>query len=264
MIDENDFYITLPSNNKSHKDNSTSQFRVTLPRQLTLPGKWEVSMTEISFPFTWFNVDSANSSSSRIPDGMCFMVFRNGKTVPLAIPSGSYPSAKFLIQAMKRAIEKQGLQGHISFQYDTVFNQFLFSIDKKSPVVHVVLSDKLKYIMGFSQNVLDKPYIIAKYPPDFRGSIDHMYVYSNIVQPTIVGDSYEQLLRIVNVTCENNAFGTYVEKIYTMPYYVPVLMRQLDTITISINTDQNVPVNFMYGKVVVKLHFRKVRVSLFE
>jgi hypothetical protein len=119
--------------------------------------------------------------------------------------------------------------------------------------------------MGFATEVItkDEKTVVAKYPPDFRGGIDQLYLYSNIAQPQIIGDSYGQVLRIVSVT-DDKDFGTIIEHVYPTPHYVPVQLRNLDTISISINTDQNVPIRFMYGKTLVKLHLRRVRMNIFE
>ena len=81
-----------------------------------------------------------------------------------------------------------------------------------------------------------------------------MYVYCDIVEPQIVGDCLTPLLRVVNV--EGNHDDVLV-KSFDFPHYVPVSKRELSTIEINIKDDANRFVGFRYGKVVVKLHFRK-------
>lgn len=52
------FYVTLPSNASLNvfKNNTSSSFREDLAQYLHLDGAWEVAVTEISYPYTWFNL----------------------------------------------------------------------------------------------------------------------------------------------------------------------------------------------------------------
>lgn len=62
-----DFYITLPSNSSMEHfpENTQSCFRTKLSAPLVLVGNdWEVGLTEIFIPKTWYNVDGHNSAYS--------------------------------------------------------------------------------------------------------------------------------------------------------------------------------------------------------
>lgn len=62
-----DFYITLPSNSsiEHFPENTQSCFRTKLSAPLVLVGDdWEVGLTEIFIPKTWYNVDGHNSTYS--------------------------------------------------------------------------------------------------------------------------------------------------------------------------------------------------------
>lgn len=95
----------------------------------------------------------------------------------------------------------------------------------------------------------------AQYPFDLRAGIDSLYIYCDIILPQLVGNTREQLLRIVAVTGE---FGEIIDSVFVSPHYVPVLKKQFSTVDISIKTDRNRPIAFQFGKTIVKLHFRKV------
>jgi hypothetical protein len=257
----NNFYLTLPSNTTTHSDNSPAHFNVTIPRAITLVGKWEVALTEISFPYTWYNIDKTPEEN----DTVFFLKTSSSKKVPIEIPQGHYTDANILLEAFRRSVDNKKLQGHVKLNHDSVLNKFSLHIHNGSIISEIVLSKKLQYIMGFESNTISKTdgTIIAKYPPDFRGGVDQLYVYSNIVQPQIIGNSLGQVIRIVNVTNDNEKFGCIVERVYPTPHYVPIQLRKIDNISVSINTDQNVPVRFMYGKTLVKLHMRRVPINIF-
>jgi hypothetical protein len=85
--------------------------------------------------------------------------------------------------------------------------------------------------------------------------INALYIYSDICQYQIVGDTEAPLLQVVSAIESNDDF--YIEKIYDSPHYVPVARNNLENITIDIRSDLGNPIQFQSGRIVVKLHFRK-------
>ena len=59
----NQFYLTLPSNSSAeyYPNNTVTQFNTRLHRSFNLVGEWEVGMTEIMFPHSWYNVGREDS-----------------------------------------------------------------------------------------------------------------------------------------------------------------------------------------------------------
>jgi hypothetical protein len=53
------FYITLPSDSSAnyYPDNTITRFVTKLPEGIRLEGEYEVGLTEIIYPHTWYNVD---------------------------------------------------------------------------------------------------------------------------------------------------------------------------------------------------------------
>jgi len=96
----------------------------------------------------------------------------------------------------------------------------------------------------------DKPYEIS-------AGYHSLFVYSDIVSPSFVGDSYTQLLRLVEIP-SNSKFGEQVKISYPNTYYVPVLVKEFDTIEIDIKDDTGEIIPFEFGRSIVILHFRKV------
>ncbi|GLD70774.1 uncharacterized protein AKAME5_002209200 [Lates japonicus] len=52
------FFITLPSNASLNvfKDNKSSSYRVDLAQHIDLEGRWEVALTQISYPHTFYTI----------------------------------------------------------------------------------------------------------------------------------------------------------------------------------------------------------------
>ncbi len=88
---------------------------------------------------------------------------------------------------------------------------------------------------------------------DLHRGFYSLYVYCDVVEPTIVGDVKVPLLRTVNISAEDSLT---VSRLYQTVQYVPVHRRQFDTIEIDIRDDTGRKVPFQRGKVIVSLHFR--------
>jgi len=81
-----------------------------------------------------------------------------------------------------------------------------------------------------------------------------------VLEPQVIGTKLAPILQVVNV---EGKYTDLVSRIYTSPHYVPILKKCFNSIDINIKNDQNLPVNFTFGKTIVKLHFRKTRTHNF-
>ena len=82
-------------------------------------------------------------------------------------------------------------------------------------------------------------------------------LYSDIVQPSAVGDSQTQLLRSVPLNYKNYSYGSLQVQNFSKPNYVPLLMNSFRTIDIDIGTQLGQAVPFDYGTLCVTLEFRR-------
>ena len=83
--------------------------------------------------------------------------------------------------------------------------------------------------------------------------VQSMYVYCDLVDYSIVGDTSAQILR--NVPIKGQKHEIVTER-FDIPHYVPVLNSHFETIKLNISNDLGESVKFAVGKSVVKLHFR--------
>ena len=89
---------------------------------------------------------------------------------------------------------------------------------------------------------------------------DTIYVYTDVVESRIVGDSLAPFLRTLRVA---GSHGATVSDRFTNIHYVPLLYSHFKSIEMDIRDDTGRRVPFEYGRVTVTLHFRRRRTGLF-
>ena len=95
---------------------------------------------------------------------------------------------------------------------------------------------------------------------DMDQGFDTIYVYTDVVESRIVGDSLAPLLRSLPV---GGSHGATVYDRFTNIHCMPLLYAHFKLIEINIRDDTGRFVPFEYGKVTVTLHFRRRRAELF-
>jgi hypothetical protein len=283
-----EFFVTLPSN--THPNNKTGEFSVRLPNQLILNGRWEVGLTEILFPHSWDNLSTRIDTTDNMTDNQFFALLNNKFLLSCTIPAGYFSTVDELVEginiAYSEAIDKISMhlnksngeaesevfaldengssdqiirfKNAVKFRYDRVYKKILVNYNQKI-IKQLVLSKHLQYMLGFSEQFVMDSETMANYPTDLRGGLDTLYIYTNIVEPQIVGNTIVPLLRIVHI---QGTHGEYIEKIFHSPHYIPVRTKEIDRIEIAVKSDSGIVIPFQFGKVICKLHFRKRRLVL--
>ena len=264
------FYLFLPSN--TNEDNTLTKFTTKLPETMRLDGEWEVSLVELTYTRSWFNIGNQKDASVVIysypkPDP------ETGKnklsqTIPLVVPLNHYETPTQLIDGMTFAMHDRESKiptanpPQYRLLYDPVLGRTVFEVYE--PNVTIYLSEKMAYMLGFdrqdvsaTKRLPNSTVKVADHPPDMDGGINALYVYCNVVAPQIVGNTYSNLLRAVTVS---GNFNENITNIYTDRIYIPVLKKVFDSIEININDDAGRPILFEFGKTFVTLHFRKRRI----
>jgi hypothetical protein len=260
-----EFYISLPSNThqdlKSSRRNTSSEFHVTLPQAIRLSGDWEVALVEIQHPYSWYTITKEMGKYGQPKNEIRMRNKRTRKVMGIQVRPGNYDNIDHLLAAIHHAVTekekypkaKAFLKGGFQLKYDEIHR--LVTIKCLNEELEICFSELMCYMLGFKLPVLTYT-ATASYPPDLRGGIDSLYVYCDHVQPQIVGDTMEPLLRIIPV---GGRFGDVIHRVFVAPHYVGLLNKEFSSVQISIKTDGNRPVPFTFGKSVVKLHFRRKR-----
>lgn len=259
------FYVTCPSNSSMtlFPDNTLAQFTVQLNNPIELVGEYEVGLAEIQYPISWHNVRKGKNSfilrqrkldASATPG-------RRGKSFYeiKRIPPGYYSVAELIAKMKRLCTAKKMEELGIDITYDASSRHVTVSAKEGEKARgSIKLRHDIARVLGFNGDTMIKSNSIQKSPFAALPSagFHNMYVYSDIVQPQIVGDSQAPLLRVLPVE-DRGERETFVAKTFHKIYYAPILKKRINKIYFQILDDMAQPVGFYYGKIVIVLHFRR-------
>ena len=282
------FYVTLPSDSsfKYFPTNKLTNYVTKLPQPIDLKGDWEVGLYEIQFPTTWYNITEEMAVLKYTSFGSNALMH-----AIISPPAGHYDDPAELMDMINGAIATVEREASCRFHYNSISKKV--SIDFLGPMP-VTLSMKKEFaeLLGFDwlkKPKEDEEYYTnlaidtkegfmedvfgmlefnasGKYPYkgdkvcDLQRGFYSLYVYSDAVQPKIVGDAKVPLLRTVNV---NEESWRMVTRIYETIQYSPVQRKHFDVIEVDIRDSVGRKVPFQTGQVIVMLHFRLKKPSYF-
>ena len=242
-----DFYITLPSNSsmKTYPDNTLTHYFVKLDRPLRLEGKWLVGLVEMHYPNSWDNVT----------DGRIVVTKKASATANVAfIKTGRYRTVEEILHAIHFQLSTfQNLGKSIRLSWDKVQN--LCSVSVSVDDLEIKLSKNISNILGLENRFHGTGVTEGVRQCDISEGFSALYVYSNIVEPQIVGDIQAPLLRIVPIQ-ERSKETNHVES-FDHVQYLPLINSGTETIETFIRRDDGSSVPFQSGKVIVTLHLKK-------
>ena len=91
---------------------------------------------------------------------------------------------------------------------------------------------------------------------DMTAGIHSIYVYSDIIKHSYVGNSMAQLLRRVDVPLV--PYGAQISHIFPAPHYHLLCDQTFGSIEIVLKDDADRLIPFRFGRSIVTLHFRRV------
>ena len=239
------FYLTLPSNAflNEFPNNKMTSYHVKLPQSIDLEGVWEVGLYSISYPNTWYTLQKG-------VDTHVFYADRTGLFQQAIMDYGYYQSMQELIKAANKALTRN-VSDNIKLTYNAFTGKVTVQI--KNGFQFAVMKP-LSIILGFGgKDVMLKKTTESPYVADLT-TVSTIYVYCDIVQPQIVGDTSAQLLKSIPA---KGKFGDIIAKTFTNIQYVPIRMKSFEAVEVLLRNDTGDPVPFERGKVVITLHFRK-------
>ena len=148
----------------------------------------------------------------------------------------------------------KGARGGVVFEFSPTEYRIRTTI-LGSGVEEILLNEKLNYAMGYRSSApLHAGQTVAEYPPDLNVGTQNMFVYTDIIEPQIVGPVLTPLLKIIPI---RGAFGDQQVAEFRHLHYVNVLVKDFDTIQFSIKDQTGIDMAFTSGQVIVTLHFRR-------
>lgn len=252
------FYLTLPSNSSKSifPENKLNSYKVKLPRLLPISqGKWEVGLSEIQFPKSWYNLTDA-----------WMRVRTSQSSVPFCIPlkNGFYNNIGELLDHMREKLSADvRFPDKIRLTFDSISNRVILHIlvnSDKTPI-SISFSQNLINILGFAKSKSEGDFfsqgVFVDGPADINEGFSALYVYTDVVENQFVGDYMVPLLKVV--AFDNESKKRNVSVSFNRVQYLAVLDRRTDSIEVNIRRDNGESVPFQDGEVVITLHFRKIR-----
>lgn len=250
-MQSNSFYLTLPSNSsmKIFPDNTLTRYNTKLYHRLEFRDEheWEVALVEIHYPYSFYNVTSTK----------CYILYRNDQQAPwtkITLPGGYYEKPTDVLALINAHDKETNL--HLRFQPHV--QRVATSVVDPTKKVQVQFSSILMLLLGFNPDQDLNSTRHARSKPDLQqGFPAHMYVYTDIIHPQMVGDIVAPLLRIVNLNPAQHAFGSYGAHVFYSPHYIPLQKQNFDQLEIDLRDSTGDLIPFSFGRVNVKLHFRR-------
>ena len=123
-----------------------------------------------------------------------------------------------------------------------------------TPEYEIEFGKGLRDFLGFQEPRFKPGRYVSHYPLELDAGISEVFVYSDIVSPSFVGDTFAPLLRII--PCSNEK-GEQIVKHYDTPIYFPLRKHFFDTIEIELRSAGGEKIVFSGGKTIVCLSFRR-------
>ena len=250
-----EFYLTLPSNSsvEYYPENTLTSFTTRLPNSIHLEGDWDVGLVEIQYPHNWYNIPEdiqKRSFSVRISANRS-----NQTNASFSIDKGYYPTMSHVIDAITRKINNATNETtqKMRMEYDEITGKVNGSFEYD---LQLSTSNHMQRMLGLnsqSLTMIRSRDWQATYGADLD-PMDSLYVYCDVLEPRVVGDTLAPLLRIVPVEGKH---GDLITRIYENVHYIRVQKKNFQTVEINIRDRTGKKVSFEPGTLNVTLHFRR-------
>ena len=288
-----DDYIILASNVKSYGESNTrSQFRTRLARRREFPSDedWRVAVTEITYKQSWYNVKQ--DCQIRLYTEYGTEVEYERYSIPkMMLNAGYYYNINDLVSRINAHMQELGKYisdrpkiscnhntqiisiepgfDNVGIKFIPIFTreieEILGLVDKHNNTLfermqmqlHTVVDNDSAIIIAGTQAMFDNYRIYGSRSADISSGFNNIYVYSNIVQQSDVGDAFAPILTTFPNKQAKEGWGYSVHHEPKNLVYRPLQTKFFDTIQIDITDDSGELIDFKLGNVVLKLHFLK-------
>lgn len=175
--------------------------------------------------------------------------------IRIDVNKGYYPSCESLMKVLNDTNNVIGsaMSKDIQFQFDVFTKKASLQIFNER--IWIKISDSLQDILNFPNQICASGLHKASSVMNIN-KVQSLYIYSDVVEPHIVGDTIVPLMRIVPIS------GTYGETVvhsFEPVHYYPLQNKSFFTIETDIRDSSGRAIAFEFGKVIAILQFRKKR-----
>lgn len=246
-----------------YPNNKLSDFRVRLPQPVALDPSYRVAITRISFTKSYFNFDHVTS------DRKFWIIMSDTKeeyrpdqrslawcTVYGYLLPGYYSPETF-VEMMNICMTDLKIDGTHKKKTDPKYSLKNGYLEVEPGIMTDSEGHEIRYEVNFDPETRKVLGVEASRRPVFlnQGWTD-LYVYSDLVYPTVVGDQACELMTILDGQTEK-PFGAHCCEVFEEPWYHPLAKLNFQDIHIYIRNDNGIAPNFKFGRVNLRLSFRK-------
>lgn len=208
---------------------------ISISKQLK---KYGIIQSKVKTPVFWFFV-KVNFQSQLL-------------RIPLQV--GYYRDGKHILEAFDNQLLKDL---NISIGFNEVKNR-LYITSKET--YKISFTSDLAEVLGFIKNVammtrMDIE-LIASHSINFMRGINSIYVYCDLCEESIVGNTRAPLLRVIHF--QRNKYNDCVNILYNTPYFIPIAKSFINSIEMKLTDDMGVCIPFAEGKVIAVLQFKSL------
>ena len=281
MIQDDDFYVILPSNANSNlfPSNTESFYRVALSRQIHLKDEedWEVGLHRVIYPFSWFKVPRECYHPH-----LLFRKFGTQKVYPVILPVGRYQTALDIVEGMLKSMKPQYFKVCVDDEWNVTFTTHDVWVMVATPIAQglgwinsdnkirqsdlygLKIHSSLRAMPGLeyqwcvlpsrSSITFSGTFLVPSSVSLCRCRHKVVQVQTNLIEPRQVGEKRLQLLH------EMVPHGLFRETLMEEPgrvNYFPLRTKTFHTIDIYLRSGCGQLLSFQGGIVNVTLHFRR-------
>jgi hypothetical protein len=242
------FYVTLPNNSSMeyYPNNTCTNYITKLKIPIQLEGHYEVALTEVCLPFNW---------SAVVDGGFKVRSSKSKKVETIKLNWYIDQSINDIVEYLNKSLKEKSLP--LEFSYN--MHNYLFGLHLPIDYSIEFLGNtgiELGFDFRFAEATAKMNQFVATYAvPPHVNKLSALYLYTDIIEHQFVGDSFSPLLRTVSIP-NSLKYGDYISHNYIQPHYIPVTRNNIDYIKIDLRADTGESIQFVSGKVIVKLHFR--------
>jgi hypothetical protein len=227
------FYVTLPSDSSGNyfPHNTMANFRTNLATPIEVEDeKWEVGLVETTYP---------KGYKKRVQNNTVRLDSTNIK-----FPVKHYNTLHELVTHLARHYKSSNKREELMKAYSECLNSYLFPTGVTNELSR---SDYGHNSVQITDN------LVSHFPVRLYKGIEPVYVYTDVIKPNLVGDSYVRLLTSLHFPS-----GTGYHRFH-YALYKPVEQSFIESISIRLITKTSEDVVFEDSDIpfLVTLHFKK-------
>lgn len=176
-----------------------------------------------------------------------------------AVQPGFYNDISDVVSILNDSVKETTGSNDNVFLYDRVNGRTnILSSNLSNEIKEIRFSDRMSVQLGFAPNENIRNLKISQHAGNIHFGIpDQMMIYTDIIEPTFIGNEKAYVLKIVNTQPNSLTFGDACYKEFHQMHYMPLQKREFDSVSIDIRDHSGNFMPFLHGVLTLKLHFMK-------